>query len=99
MGFDPQWSFDLILASGEAVANAIEHAYSSAGSVIVTAERSTDAVTLIVQDFGHWKTGSRPNRGRGMMLMRALVDEATVDRKPAGTVVTLRKSSIYEVDS
>ena len=85
----------------EAIANAAEFAYVDApqrGTMDVSAAYDVDSDTLAVRvnDRGRWRhnisesaTAERPFRGRGIPLMRALADYATIDRTPQGTHVTL----------
>jgi anti-sigma regulatory factor (Ser/Thr protein kinase) len=89
---------DLLLAVYEALANAAEYAYVDAprpGIVGVTAAYAEDSDTLVVTvvDRGSWRTplGDRPAnlRGRGIPLMHALADEATIEGTPTGTEVRL----------
>ena len=83
---------DVILAAGEASANAVEHAYGPAGGwVHVTGTRDQQAIQVIVRDEGHWR--ARPtSRGRGIGLMRTAMDTVEFDRSIAGTSVTMRRS-------
>jgi anti-sigma regulatory factor (Ser/Thr protein kinase) len=90
---------DLLLAVYEALANAAEYAYVDAaapGTVGLTAAYAPDSDTLIVTvvDQGSWRTptGDRTGnlRGRGIPLMHALADEATIEGTPTGTEVTLQ---------
>jgi|SRR3954469_7422908 serine/threonine-protein kinase RsbW len=89
---------DVVLAVNEAMANAAEYAYRSLerpGAMHVRALYDYSAATLsvTVTDQGAWRsvdpavTGNR--RGRGIPLMQALADRATVDSSPAGTTVCL----------
>ncbi|MCV7015048.1 ATP-binding protein [Mycolicibacterium madagascariense] len=85
---------DVLLAVNEALANAAEHAYpGSSGIVDLLAHHDSarDALSVTVQDYGSWRpptpTGSM--RGRGLLLMRALADEAVVETSSHGTVVRL----------
>lgn len=90
---------DLLLAVYEALANAAEYAYVDAplpGTVGLNAAYAPDSDTLVVSviDHGKWRVpkGDQPAnlRGRGIPLMHALADEATVEGTPDGTEVTLR---------
>jgi anti-sigma regulatory factor (Ser/Thr protein kinase)/anti-anti-sigma regulatory factor len=82
---------DLLLAAGEAVANAVEHA--GANAVELRAALDDDGVVeLTVADDGAWKAQVlEPHRGRGLGLMRALVDAVAVERTEGGTTVRLRR--------
>ena len=78
-------------ASGEAAANAIEHAYGPSGGVIqVAAERKEDGVVVNIRDFGRWRPSRDPNRGRGLLMMNGLADSVHISRVPVGTSVELR---------
>ncbi|HZB47468.1 MAG TPA: ATP-binding protein, partial [Mycobacteriales bacterium] len=84
---------DLLVAAGEACANAVEHAYRG-GPGELRVELRLDAgreLTLTVTDGGQWRTVPAPgDRGRGLPLMKALVDAVSVVVGEAGTVVTMR---------
>lgn len=89
---------DLLLAVYEALANAAEYAYVDAplpGTVGLSAAYAPESDTLMVTvvDHGSWRQppGDRSSnlRGRGIQLMHALADEATVEGTPTGTEVTL----------
>ena len=92
-GVDDHSAFDIVLACSEAGANAAEHAYPpQEGHFDVDALREADQVVITVTDSGTWRPESDSRRGRGLMLMRGLIDEVSVDRGvPEGTVVTLRR--------
>jgi len=84
---------DLVLAVAEASANAVEHAYRDgrAGDITIEGSVDQDAVLKIV-DHGTWRYGEGdPDRGRGMHIMRSLVDDMEVIRRSDGTTVLLRK--------
>jgi serine/threonine-protein kinase RsbW len=89
---------DLLLAVYEALANAAEYAYVDAprpGTVGLDAAYAPDSDTLMVTvvDHGSWRPPSGPRtsdyRGRGIPLMHALADEATIEGTEKGTEVTL----------
>ncbi|MEA2408434.1 MAG: hypothetical protein QOE69_2553 [Thermoleophilaceae bacterium] len=82
---------DLALASAEAAANAIEHAYGlAAGIVELRASRSQEGVVKVaVRDFGNWRQPRGTNRGRGLMLMEGLTDGVEVIHRDEGTTVEL----------
>ncbi|MFI5614377.1 SpoIIE family protein phosphatase [Amycolatopsis sp. NPDC051903] len=94
-GLDPEQAQDVLVAAGEALANAIEHGHrdSPDGLVRLRATATVDRVEVIVTDTGTWKpprASNRSPRGRGLALMRALLEEVSVDPGPAGTTVRLR---------
>lgn len=90
-------AFDLQLAVGEAVANAIEHAYNGAQQAIFSVHaRLEDGEVLVdVLDQGRWREGvptprgQLSERGRGVSLMRALCDRVRIDRTLVGTRIQL----------
>ena len=83
---------DITLAANEACQNAIEHAErSSTGPARVELERDSGLVTIRVRDRGRWRAGRRPARGRGLPLMRALMESVEVDKGADGSTVTLRR--------
>lgn len=86
---------ELVVAVGEACANAMEHAYGfdPAAEVAVDATYRAGRIEVRVTDRGGWKEArsTSDERGRGLAIMRALVDEVDVQRDPGGTVVQLRR--------
>ncbi|HEY4626720.1 MAG TPA: SpoIIE family protein phosphatase [Blastococcus sp.] len=94
LGMGEQDRVGVMVAVGEACANAAEHAYrgSEPGSMSVTADVDVDGVlTVTVRDEGTWRPPSHDpgDRGRGLLIMRQLVDSVTLDES-SGTTVTLR---------
>ncbi|MFF5076221.1 SpoIIE family protein phosphatase [Actinoplanes sp. NPDC000266] len=94
-GIDPTTAQNVLVAAGEACANAIEHGHrhGPAGRIRLIATATADYLRLTVTDSGRWKTpqpAENPHRGRGLSLMRALMTEVTVTTGAAGTVVGLR---------
>lgn len=85
---------DLVLAVSEASANAVEHAYRNGGAGEITIEGTKGRdVVLRVIDHGSWRgSGGDPSRGRGMHIMRSLVDDMEVERRADGTTIILRRS-------
>jgi anti-sigma regulatory factor (Ser/Thr protein kinase)/putative methionine-R-sulfoxide reductase with GAF domain len=82
----------LTLACGEACANAIEHAYSPApASFELDAAFAEGIVTLAVRDGGRWRVARESDRGRGLKMIEATVDEVDVRSTDAGTEVLMRR--------
>jgi PAS domain S-box-containing protein len=84
----------VLIAAGEACANAIEHGYgfSGDGSVELHASIVAGRLDLLIRDEGAWKVPTdRGNRGRGRVLMEQLMDRADIDSGPNGTLVRLCK--------
>jgi serine phosphatase RsbU (regulator of sigma subunit)/anti-sigma regulatory factor (Ser/Thr protein kinase) len=85
-------STEIVLAMCEIVTNAIEHPIApSVPWVDVVARRGPCDVTLRVRDHGHWRSRRHePERGRGIAIVRRLVD-VDFERAPTGTTVVLRR--------
>ena len=82
-----------LLACSEAVANAIEHGYPDEpdGVVDVLATISPGQLRIRIRDRGRWRPPGAPgDRGRGLHLVRAVMDHVTVDHQ-AGTMVTMHR--------
>ena len=84
---------DLTLASAEAAANAIEHAYGLEPGVVELRARTErgDTVTLSIRDFGNWRAPRGIHRGRGLQLMEGLADVVEVVRSDEGTTIELSR--------
>ena len=81
---------EISLASAEACANAIEHAYSPGLEAFeIHALRDDAQVAVTIKDFGQWRAPRGRNRGRGMMLMQGLMDEVDVERGERGSSVRM----------
>jgi PAS domain S-box-containing protein len=84
---------DLLIASGEAWANAIQHAYGAGrGTIEVRFRPVGDAVEIVTRDRGTWRPESEGEGGHGIGLMRGFTDSMDIDSGPDGTVITLRKN-------
>jgi serine phosphatase RsbU (regulator of sigma subunit)/anti-sigma regulatory factor (Ser/Thr protein kinase) len=83
---------DIVVAVGEASANAVEHAYGAAGgTVTVRAELDGDDVVVRISDTGSWRPPRGQGRGRGTLIMQTTTDQFRVDRRVDGTDVVLRR--------
>jgi len=92
LAVDDDIAYAILLTCGEAVANAVEHAYNGTepGDVLVRARSDGACVEVVVEDFGRWRTATNdPVRGRGLGLMRDLASAASVERASSGTIVRL----------
>ena len=84
--------FDVTLSTSEAATNAIEHAYGAREATFtVRCEHDGREVTVIVCDDGRWRTRRPEGGGRGLQIMRSLMDSFTVDSDEHGTVVKMTK--------
>lgn len=94
LGMGEQDRVGVMVAVGEACANAAEHAYrgSRPGPIRVAAGVDVDGVlTVTVRDEGTWRPPNRDpgDRGRGLLIMRQLVDGVVLEEQAKGTTVTL----------
>lgn len=93
-GLDVDDQQRVLLASGEACANAVEHARPSSGSTIALScriEAATGAIVVRVRDAGRWGgPAPRADRGFGLRLIGHLADEVAVRAGGRGTAVELR---------
>lgn len=88
---------DILVSANEACTNAIEHAYGPGVEGQVTVHISHEppsTIVISIRDMGTWvepktDTGSR---GRGLMLMRAMMDSVEILPSAAGTCITMRKT-------
>jgi len=92
----PRRELDILLVTGEAVTNAIEHGSNGEPhrTVSVEAFLRRDTVAITVSDTGQWVGDSSASlrhrrRGRGLTLMGGLADRVHTVRTPGGTRVTL----------
>jgi serine/threonine-protein kinase RsbW len=82
-----------VLACSEAVANAIEHGYAGQpeGVVDVLATIGPGELRIRIRDRGRWRApATRMERGRGLHLVRTLMDHVAVDHR-VGTIVTMHR--------
>ncbi|WP_410586444.1 SpoIIE family protein phosphatase [Amycolatopsis sp. lyj-23] len=93
-GLDAEQIQNLLVATGEAVANAIEHGHrdTPGGAIRLDATAFVDQLHVTITDTGTWKPAqpsANSRRGRGMTLMRELVSEVSVHPTAGGTTVHL----------
>ncbi len=86
---------DVLVAVGEACANAVEHGHRHAPGqqVRLRAAATVTQLQLTVTDTGRWKASqpaTRTNRGHGIPLMRALMQQVTIEPGDAGTTVDMQ---------
>jgi serine/threonine-protein kinase RsbW len=95
VALDLERVFDLKVAVSEACANAVEHAGCDAVPLEVCARLRARRLTFVVTDTGLFRPPCLPresfqNRGLGLPLMVALMDEVSFSRAPGGgTTVSL----------
>jgi anti-sigma regulatory factor (Ser/Thr protein kinase)/putative methionine-R-sulfoxide reductase with GAF domain len=91
-GAQPDEVDAITLASGEACANAIEHAYAPGVAYFeLEALHADGLVTVAVRDAGRWRAPRGTNRGRGLKIIAAAVDELDLHTTDAGTELVMRR--------
>lgn len=91
----PERVYDVVLATYEALANAVEHAYSATsrpGTLDLHAQcvPATGWIEVTICDRGEWAVHPPDStRGRGVPLMHALADSTAVTSDHDGTVVRM----------
>jgi serine/threonine-protein kinase RsbW len=103
---EPDRESDFVLAIYEALANTAEFAYPSAGlpgtmDVSAFYDATESALSVTVSDRGLWRTaapfpGDR-SRGRGIALMKALADDASIQTSTVGTTVRLAWTGVHRL--
>ena len=90
-GLSSEATFDLKVATTEALANALKHSAADLG-VDVSLESDTEVIQVEVVDHGRFRVtdGLDPERGRGLPLMIALSDEIEFASAEQGTRVRIR---------
>jgi anti-sigma regulatory factor (Ser/Thr protein kinase) len=93
-GLPPDALHDLLMATCEAAANAVEHPQEPSQPYFdVSFHVEDEQVTIVVRDHGRWRDGpSAAHRGRGLQMMTALA-ETRVEQQPDGTTVTMRPAA------
>jgi anti-sigma regulatory factor (Ser/Thr protein kinase) len=93
-GIPPQSQSDLLIALGEATANAVEHAYvgREPGEVYVEIIDQRDEAVARVRDFGRWRApvANGEDRGRGIPVMREVSAAFSTEPGAEGTTVAMR---------
>jgi anti-sigma regulatory factor (Ser/Thr protein kinase) len=93
VGAGEQEITEIVTACGEAAANAIEHAGVGSGASFEVSGRAERGVAEItVRDHGGWRAPRAGDQGRGLSMMRALMDSVAVTPAPGGTTVRLERT-------
>lgn len=103
--FSSDESFDLVLAAGEALGNAVDHTCGC--GVLATVAAYPDRVTVDVADCGEGFSpedcpgaqSSADERGRGLALMRLLTDSVSIERKSSGTGMVVHLVKLFSTSS
>jgi anti-sigma regulatory factor (Ser/Thr protein kinase) len=85
---------DIVLAVDEAVANAIEHAgLASTASIAVEASVVGNTLQVEICDNGIWKEPTaNDTRGRGLMIINAVMDGVAIERQDDNTRVVMSRN-------
>lgn len=85
----------LVLASYEAMANSVEHAYRGQTQGLLDlrgqVDDTQDRIVVTVTDYGQWRPPQPGNglRGRGLPLIQGLTTTSTITPTATGTTVTM----------
>ncbi|MGC1381978.1 MAG: SpoIIE family protein phosphatase [Candidatus Baltobacteraceae bacterium] len=94
LALDSERRFGILVAVGEAVANAVEHAYRGGVPGLIRLEIRNHArqLVVIVEDFGQWRRVARrgEHRGRGIDLMHAFMGGVKIRRTGESTRIVLK---------
>ncbi|MDP9165170.1 MAG: SpoIIE family protein phosphatase [Actinomycetota bacterium] len=98
-GIDSDVIADVLIATGEAVANAIEHGHRDRpdGTISMHADAVVDRLRVTIADTGIWRPKRQVpdiGRGRGTNLMRGLMEDVTIASDDAGTTVDMYKGIV-----
>jgi len=88
--------FDITLCVSEAAMNAIEHAYGPADAEFeIEGSEIAGRLTVTVRDSGSWResrSAGKGERGRGLTIMRGIMEEVEVTPGARGTTVRLSQT-------
>jgi PAS domain S-box-containing protein len=91
-GATSQEADDVLVAVGEACANVVQHAYGlRAGRMELRLARAGEEIEVTVRDTGSWRSATETGGGRGMDIMRGLMDSVDVENGAEGTEVRMRR--------
>ena len=91
-GANDSETMEITLAVSEACTNAIEHAYSPApAEFILRATADEGRVTFVVADAGRWRAPRGHDRGRGLTIIRAAMDDVEVNSAETGTEIVMHR--------
>ena len=91
-GANDTQTLEITLAVSEACTNAIEHAYSPAPAEFsLTATVQDGVLRFVVSDGGRWRPPRGQDRGRGLTIIRAAMDDVEVKSSESGTEIVMRR--------
>ncbi len=116
LGVDEESVYDILLAATEACTNVLTHGGQKVGDYAVVTSLGAVGCQVEVADDGvglpprsaaqaeaepqQIPVAQLPESGRGLAVMRACVDNVTLDSRPGhGTVVTMRKHIRWSTDA
>jgi DNA-binding response OmpR family regulator/anti-sigma regulatory factor (Ser/Thr protein kinase) len=92
VGLRDEIAHEIVTASSEACANAIEHAYGPEDATVsFEAGLIDNCVVVTVRDTGRWREPDPLHRSFGLTLMRALMDVVNLESGPQGTTVQMQR--------
>jgi PAS domain S-box-containing protein len=85
-------TYEVTLTVCEAAGNAIEHAYGPGDATFeVEAAFEDRELVATVRDNGSWRERRSEHRGRGLAIIKGLMDDVEVGTENGGTVVRMRR--------
>ena len=91
-GASPAEAYEVTLTVCEAAGNAIEHAYGPRDATFdVEAAFEDGELVATVRDNGSWRERRSEHRGRGLAIIKGLMDDVKVATEHGGTVVRMRR--------
>lgn len=90
-GCEGVMAVDVVVATYEAMANVVDHAYlDGAGVMLMHANVRDDKLSVTVSDHGRWQPPGRyTGRGRGLKLIQAIADAVNLTSTDDGTTVVM----------
>jgi anti-sigma regulatory factor (Ser/Thr protein kinase) len=94
-GVTPEESAEVVLACSEACANAMEHPQATERAAFeVDVRLRRGVLELAVRDYGSWdpdEDAEGDARGRGLDMIRSLMDDVSIVKSREGTEVAMRR--------
>jgi PAS domain S-box-containing protein len=85
-------AYEVTLTVCEAAGNAIEHAYGPGDATFDVAAAFEDGeLVATVRDNGSWRERRSQHRGRGLAIIKGLMDDVEVAAEDRGTIVRMRR--------